>query len=170
MSRSDYMLDDPYEEDEDTLSSRYLTFHLGKEDYGIEIRYVIEIVVMQKITEVPDMPAFVRGVINLRGQVIPVMDMRLRFNMEPREYDERTCVIVVDVDGNIVGLIVDTVREVREIPPENIAPAPELGKTEKSRYVAGMARVGDEVKILLDVDRLLKKEELEALEDRKQGA
>ncbi len=166
MSRSDYMLDDPYDEDEDTLSSRYLTFHLGREDYGIEIRHVIEIVGIQKITEVPDMPDFVKGVINLRGQVIPVMDVRLRFKMEPQDYDERTCVIVVDVGGSIVGLIVDTVQEVVEIPPENISPAPGLGKTEKSRYIMGMARVGEEVKILLDMGTLLRKEEVDALEDR----
>ncbi len=165
MSRTDYTLDDQYD-DEDTLSSRYLTFHLGNEDYGIEIRYVIEIVGMQKITEVPDMPDFVKGVINLRGQVIPVMDVRLRFNMEPRDYDERTCVIVVDLGGSVAGLIVDKVQEVCEIPPDNVSPAPQLGKTRKSRYILGMARVGKDVKILLDMDKLLRKEEVEALEDR----
>ncbi|MGL6193770.1 MAG: chemotaxis protein CheW, partial [Thermoguttaceae bacterium] len=108
-------------ENEDTLKNMYLTFRLGNEDYGIEIRYVTEIVGMQKITEVPDMPPFVKGVVNLRGQVIPVLDMRLRFNMESRNYDERTCIIVVNINGAQVGLVVDTVNEVRNIDDELIS-------------------------------------------------
>jgi purine-binding chemotaxis protein CheW len=160
MTEVDFM--DDYD-DEDTLSSRYLTFHLGDEVYGFEIRYVIEIIGIQKITEVPDMPDFVKGVINLRGQVIPVMDVRLRFHLEPRAYDERTCVIVVNIDGSTVGLIVDTVEEVREILPDNISPAPQLAKTEKSRYILGMGKVGEDVKILLDVGKLLHEEEIVAL-------
>ncbi|WP_045218367.1 chemotaxis protein CheW [Desulfonatronum thioautotrophicum] len=165
MSQTDLMEDDLYDEDEDTLSSRYLTFRLGDEDFGIEIRYVTEIVGVQKITEVPDMPDFVKGVINLRGQVIPVMDVRLRFNMAPRDYDERTCVIVVDINGSVVGLIVDTVQEVREILPDNVSPPPKLGRSEKARYILGMGKVGDEVKILLDVGRLLREDEIAALRD-----
>lgn len=157
--------DDHLDENEDTLSNRYLTFHLGSEDYGVEIRYVTEIVGVQKITEVPDMPEFMRGVINLRGQVIPVIDVRLRFKMPPRDYDERTCVIVVNVDGGIFGLIVDTVQEVREILPENVSPPPRLARSEKSRYILGMGKVGEDVKILLDVGRLLREEELAALEE-----
>ncbi len=165
MNQTELMEDDLYDEDEDTLSSRYLTFHLGAEDYGIEIRYVTEIVGVQKITEVPDMPEFVKGVINLRGQVIPIMDVRLRFNLPPRDYDERTCVIVVNIEGSVVGLIVDTVQEVREIRPENVSPAPKLGRSEKVRYILGMGKVGDEVKILLDVGKLLREEEIVALQD-----
>lgn len=157
--------DDHPDENEDTLSHRYLTFHLGNEDYGVEIRYVTEIVGVQKITEVPDMPDFVRGVINLRGQVIPVLDVRLRFRMPLRDYDERTCVIVVNVSGGIFGLIVDTVEEVRQIPPENVSPPPNLARSEKSRYILGMGKVGDEVKILLDVGKLLREDELAALGD-----
>lgn len=166
MSQTDLMEDELYDEDEDTLSSRYLTFHLGDEDYGIEIRYVTEIVGVQKITEVPDMPDFVKGVINLRGQVIPVMDVRLRFSMPARDYDERTCVIVVDINGGVVGLIVDTVQEVREILPENVSPPPTLSRSEKARYILGMGKVGEEVKILLDVGKLLREEEMSALRDR----
>jgi len=166
MSKDDFIQDDLYdEEDEDTLSNRYLAFHLGGEDYGIEIRYVTEIVGVQKITEVPDMPEFVKGVVNLRGQVIPVMDMRLRFHMEPRAYDERTCVVVVNLDGMFVGLIVDTVQEVREIPEESVSPPPQLSKSEKSRYILGMGKVGDEVKILLNLCKLLREEELASLQE-----
>ncbi|MHC4886759.1 MAG: chemotaxis protein CheW [Planctomycetota bacterium] len=112
------------EDDEDTQENRFLTFRLGDEDYGIEIRHVIEIVGIQKITDVPDMPDFVKGVINLRGQVIPVMDVRLRFHMDPRDYDERTCVIVVQLETATVGLVVDTVQEVREIMEARWRPVP----------------------------------------------
>ncbi|GAB6058842.1 chemotaxis protein CheW [Desulfonatronum parangueonense] len=154
---------DTMDENEDTLSHRYLTFHIGHEDYGIEIRYVTEIVGLQKITEVPDMPEFVRGVINLRGQVIPVLDIRLRFKMPPRDYDERTCVIVVNINGSVFGLIVDTVQEVREIPPGSVSPPPSLAPTANSRYILGMGKVGETVKILLDVSRLLRDDELAAM-------
>jgi purine-binding chemotaxis protein CheW len=151
------------EDDEDTQKDKYLTFHLGDEDYGIEIRHVLEIVGIQRITEVPDMPGFVRGVINLRGQVIPVIDVRLRFGMEAREYDDRTCTIVVMINETQVGLIVDTVSEVRDIPEENVSAPPEIGRGQASQYIMGMAKVGDEVKILLDVQRLLFEEELAQL-------
>ncbi|WP_045217173.1 chemotaxis protein CheW [Desulfonatronovibrio magnus] len=165
MNKTDLMEDEVYGEHEDTLSSRYLTFCLGDEDYGIEICYVTEIVVVQKITEVPDMPEFVKGVINLRGQVIPVMDVRLRFNMPAREYDERTCVIVVDINSSVVGLIVDTVQEVREILPENVSPPPLLSQSEKTRYILGMGKVGEDVNILLDVGKLLRDDEIAALQN-----
>lgn len=160
----DLLDDDLYDgEDEDTQKDRYLTFRLGDEVYGIEIAYVIEIVGIQKITEVPDMPGFVKGVINLRGQVIPVMDVRLRFNMEPRDYDERTCVVVVKLEETSVGLVVDTVQEVREIPEENVSPPPKVATSSGGRYILGMGKVGDEVKILLDVNKLLFEEELQQL-------
>lgn len=165
MSADDLIRDEAYDEDEDTLSNKYLTFCLGKEDYGIEIKYVTEIVVVQKITEVPDMPGYVQGVINLRGQVIPVMDIRLRFNMEFREYDERTCVIVVNLEDMYVGLIVDTVQEVCEILPDNVSPAPSLGNSEKNRYILGMGKIGPDVKILLDVNLLIQEDELVMLEE-----
>ena len=154
------LLDD---EDEDTQRDRYLTFRLGKEDYGIEIAHVTEIVGIQKITEVPDMPGFVKGVINLRGQVIPVIDVRVRFGMEPREYDDRTCVIVVKVRETSIGLIVDTVSEVREIPADNVSPPPKASTGTSGRYILGLGKVGDEVKILLDVQKLLFEDELAGL-------
>ncbi|MDR1962177.1 MAG: chemotaxis protein CheW [Planctomycetaceae bacterium] len=150
-------------ENEDTLKNMYLTFRLGKEDYGIEIRYVTEIVGMQKITEVPDMPVFVKGVVNLRGQVIPVLDMRLRFNMEPRNYDERTCIIVVNIGGSQVGLVVDTVNEVRNIDDDQISPPPKTAGADSARYIQGMGKVGEEVIILLEGQRLLYENETAAL-------
>lgn len=156
----DDFLDD---EDGDSQKDKYLTFHLGNEDYGLDIRYVIEIVGIQKITEVPDMPKFVKGVINLRGQVIPVMDVRTRFNMEPRDYDDRTCVIVVRINETSIGLVVDTVNEVADIPEQHVSPPPQVSKGAGSRFIKGMGKIGDDVKILLNVDKLLYEEELERL-------
>ncbi len=150
-------------ENEDTLKNMYLTFRLGKEDYGIEIRYVTEIVGMQKITEVPDMPVFVKGVVNLRGQVIPVLDMRLRFNMESRDYDERTCIIVVNIGGSQVGLVVDTVNEVRNIDDDQISPPPKTAGADSAQYIQGMGKVGEEVIILLEGQRLLRDADVAAL-------
>ncbi|MBW2128923.1 MAG: purine-binding chemotaxis protein CheW [Deltaproteobacteria bacterium] len=143
------------DEDEDTQKDKFLTFQVGKEDYGIEIRHVTEIIGIQKITAVPDMPEFVKGVINLRGKVIPVLDMRKRFVLEEREYDERTCIVVVNVSGGAVGLVVDSVNEVADIPQEQIEPAPEINEDNKNLMVQGLGKVGEEVKILLDVDRLI---------------
>ncbi len=152
------------EEDEDSQAGMFLIFHLGEEDYGLEIRYVIDIVGMQKITEVPDMPDFVKGVINLRGQVIPVMDVRVRFHMKPRAYDDRTCVIVVKIDDTSVGLIVDTVSEVHDIPEDQISPPPKVARGSSSRYIMGMGKVGEDVKILLDANKLLFDEEIAELQ------
>jgi purine-binding chemotaxis protein CheW len=147
-------------ENEDTQKDKYLTFHLAGEDYGIEIRHVIEIIGIQAITEVPDMPTFIRGVINLRGKVIPVMDVRARFNIEDRAYDDRTCIIVVNVDDTEVGLVVDEVSEVADIPVKNVEPPPRTGKSAGSRCIQGMGKIDDEVKILLDVQELLFDEQM----------
>lgn len=139
---------------EDTQKNKYLTFHLAGEDYGVEIAYVTEIIGIQKITEVPDKPAYVKGVINLRGQVIPVMDVRLRFNLSARQYDERTCIIVVRVDTVSIGLVVDEVNEVVDIPEtqvEKLTPAKHGG----NRFIEGMGKLESGVKILLDLRQLL---------------
>ncbi|MDH5543084.1 MAG: chemotaxis protein CheW [Nitrospinota bacterium] len=157
----DMVLDDIFDEDEDTQKDMYLTFQIQEEVYGIEIRYVTEIIGLQKITAVPDMPDFIKGMINLRGKVIPVMDVRTRFSLPFREYDNRSCIIVVNMSDNSAGLIVDRVREVVNIPESEIEPAPRMQKQRKSMYVQGMGKVGDEVKILLDVNKLLEEEELE---------
>jgi len=152
-----------FEKDEDTLANMYLTFHLGGEDYGIEIRYVTEIVGMQKITEVPDMPGFVKGVVNLRGQVIPVMDVRIRFGMNSKEYDERTCIVVVKIGEAQIGLVVDTVNEVRTIPEKEISAPPKVANNDSATYNQGMGKVGDDVVILLDGGSLIGEAELETV-------
>ncbi len=150
--------------EEDTLQGKYLTFQLGEEDFGLEIRYVTEIIGVQSITQVPDMPEFIRGVINLRGKVIPVMDVRTRFHLPARAYDERTCIVVVDVSGSSMGLVVDEVNEVSDIANDQIEPPPRVVKGQASRYIQGMGKIGDAVKILLNVDKLLYEEELAQLE------
>ena len=153
------------EMDEDTLKGRYLTFSLGDESYGIEVRYVTEIVGMQKITEIPELPDYVKGIINLRGKIIPVIDVRLRFRKEPKEYNDRTCVIVIDIRDLSIGLIVDTVSEVISIPDEDIVEPPEMNKGFSNRYIENIGKVGNEVKLLLDCEKLLTEDELGSLNE-----
>lgn len=157
--------DDEYddEDDEDTQKDKFLTFNIKTEDYGIDIRHVTEIIGIQKITEVPDVPEFIKGVINLRGKVIPVMDVRCRFKLQPKEYDDRTCIIVVNINETTVGLVVDRVSEVVNIPENQIEPPPTVGKKGANCYIKGIGKIGDEVQILLDVNRLLYDEELEKI-------
>jgi purine-binding chemotaxis protein CheW len=138
---------------EDTLHGKFLVFKVGNEDFGIEIRHVIEIVGIQKINEVPDLPGYMKGVINLRGRVIPVMDIRTRFCMPDRDYDERTCIIVVQVEGETSGLIIDQVKEVTEIADDQIE-LPPSRSAQAGQYVKGIGKVNDQVKILLDVQSL----------------
>ncbi len=150
-------------DDEDTQKDKYLTFHLAGEDYGIEIQYVIEIIGIQNITDVPDMPAFIRGVINLRGKVVPIMDVRARFDIEDRAYDDRTCIIVVNIDTTEVGLVVDEVSEVADIPESQVEPAPRTNKNTELSYIQGMGKINNDVKILLDVHKLLFSGEMQEL-------
>ncbi|MEE9555596.1 MAG: chemotaxis protein CheW [candidate division Zixibacteria bacterium] len=151
------------EELEDTQEGKFLTFSLGNEEYGIAIRNVTEIIGIQNVTDLPDMPDYIKGVINLRGKVIPVLDVRLRFELKEREYDERTCIIVVSINEMAVGLIVDSVSEVIDIPAADIEPSPKVRKGESSRYIEGLGKVNDEVKILLDIQNMLFDAELEKI-------
>ena len=157
------LADDHYDQDDNTQKDRYLTFHLASEDFGLEIRFVTEIVGIQKITKIPDLPEFVRGVINLRGKLIPVMDVRLRFNLPPREFDNRTCIIVVEIKDSSVGLVVDEVREVLSIPAAQVEPPPTTSKGRGNRYIKGIGKTDEEVKILLDAQQLLLEEDLELI-------
>jgi purine-binding chemotaxis protein CheW len=149
--------------EEDTLKDKYLTFVIDKESYAIEVRNVTEIIGIQPITEIPEVPDYVKGIINLRGSIIPVMDVRLRFKKESLEYNDRTCVIIVDISDMSVGLIVDKVSEVLTIPEENIVDPPTMSKGSNNRYIRKVGRVGDEVKLLLDCNKLLTDDELEAI-------
>lgn len=156
------------EEEEDTQKGKFLTFSIGNEMYGLEIACVTEIIGIQPITEVPELPEFIRGIINLRGKIIPVMDVRLRFRKPFREYNDRTCVIVVDIQDTTVGLIVDSVAEVLTIRDEDIVPPQEL-KAARNRYIKGIGKSGGDVKLLLDCDKLLHDNEVDCLEQLQHG-
>lgn len=153
------------EMDEDTQKGRFLTFPLGNESYGIEIMYVTEIIGIQEITEIPELPDYINGIINLRGKIIPVMDVRLRFKKEPKEYNDRTCVIVVDIKGVALGLIVDSVSEVLSIPEEDIVVPPQMSKGYGNKYIKRIGKVGNDVKLLLDCDELLIDDDFENLKE-----
>ena len=149
------------------LAGKYLTFKLGQEEFGLEILKVQEIIKMMEITKVPRTPDFVRGVINLRGKVIPVTDLRLKFSMEALATTDKTCVIVVQVkkgEGHITtGIIVDEVSEVLDVLADQIEPAPEFGSSVDTSFILGMGKVGKRVVMLLDVDRVLSSGDLAAL-------
>lgn len=153
------------EMEEDTQKGRFLTFALGKESYGIEIKFVTEIIGIQAITEIPELPEYVKGIINLRGKIIPVMDIRLRFRKEPKEYNDRTCVIVIDIRDVSIGLIVDTVSEVITIPEQSIVEPPKMNMGFNNRYIKNIGKVGEDVKLLLDCDKLLTQDEVDGLNE-----
>lgn len=146
---------------------KYLTFSLDNEEYGIGILKIKEIIGMMPITPVPQTPEYMKGVFNLRGKVIPVVDLRLRFGMEATDYTERTCIIVVEMDGVSgtvqIGIVVDAVSEVLNIKGEEIEDTPTFGTKLNTDYILGMAKIEGGVKILLDIDRVLSAEEVAAL-------
>lgn len=145
-------------------SGKYLSFRLGGEHYGIQVLRVREIVKIQHITPVPDTPAEVRGVINLRGKVIPVVDLRLKFGMPEREYGERTCIIVVELNSSLtgpMGIIVDEVSEVLNLAEPDIQDTPDFGDGVEAPYLLGLAKVNESVKILLDINQVLIARELQ---------
>ncbi len=147
---------------------KYLTFGLGTEEYGLEILKVKEIIGIMNITTVPQTPKHVKGVINLRGKVIPVVDLRLKFGMEEMPYTERTCIIVVEIHhegGNLlVGIVVDSVSEVLNIKAGDIEDTPEFGARFQTDFILGMAKMGGGVKILLDIDQVMSAAEIGVLE------
>lgn len=154
---------------EDTQKDKYLAFELGDESYGISIEHVTEIIGIMPITEVPELPDYIRGIINLRGRIIPVMDMRLRFKKEFVAYNERTCIIVVEISNNAVGLIVDSVSEVTNIAEENIVVQPQLSSGVSNQYIQGIGKIADKVKLLLDCEKLLSTQDLTLVEELEVG-
>lgn len=147
------------EQEEDTMLGQYLTFSVGRETYGIAIRQVTEIIGIQPINALPEAPGYIKGIINLRGKIIPVIDMRLKFRKESLEYTDRTCIIVVEIDGKFAGLIVDSVAEVMSIGDENITAPPEFGRGAGSRYINGIGKVDGNIKLLLKLEELLSGED-----------
>ena len=147
---------------------KYLTFSLADEEYGIGITKIKEIIGLMPITSIPQVPGYVKGVINLRGKVIPIIDLRLKFGLDEVEATEKTCIIVVEVDTSKgesrIGLVVDSVSEVMNIKEDDIESAPAFGADLDTKYILGMAKIENGVKILLDIDRVLTSDEIESLE------
>jgi len=147
---------------------KYLTFSLAGEEYGIGILKVKEIIGLMAITTVPQTPSYVKGVINLRGKVIPVVDLRLKFGMEPMEYTDRTCIVVVEIRGAertvLMGIVVDSVSEVLNIKGSEIEDTPNFGSKLNTAFILGMAKANGSVKILLDIDRVFREEDLNMVE------
>ena len=147
---------------------KFLTFSMADEEYGIGILKIKEIIGMMPITTVPQTPEFVKGVINLRGKVIPVIDLRLRFGMDAIDYTERTCIIVVEIDGSAgtvqIGIVVDAVSEVLNVNAEDVEETPTFGTKLNTDYILGMAKMEGGVKILLDIDQVLSEGEIDLLE------
>ncbi|HMA64062.1 MAG: chemotaxis protein CheW [Fibrobacterota bacterium] len=148
----------------DKLAGKYLTFKLAMEEYGLEILKVQEIIQMQAVTRVPRTPDYVRGVINLRGKVIPVVDLRKKFFLDQCIDTEKTCIIVVQISNNddvvVMGIIIDEVKEVLDIKATDIEETPSFGSNINTEFILGMGKVGGSVKILLDIDKILSTTEL----------
>lgn len=157
------MLETVHQDETNAQHGKYLTFLLGKEAFGIEIRYVTEIVGIQEINDLPEAPDYVKGIINLRGKIIPVIDMRLRFKKEAVPYTDRTCIIVIDIMDTAVGLIVDRVVEVVIISDEFIVPPPDFRTGFQNRYIKGIGKSDENIRLLLDCERLFRDEEIETL-------
>lgn len=143
---------------------KYLTFFLAGEEYGIEILKVHEIIGMLPITRVPRTPAFILGVVNLRGRVIPTIDLRLKFGMEPGEATRETCIVVVQAVGTQIGVVVDRVSEVLDVPEEEIEDVPGFGADVDTSCILGVAKTGGRVRLLLDIDRVLSTQNVLALD------
>jgi len=137
---------------------KYLTFALGNEEFGLEILQVREIIGLMQITSIPNMPVFMKGVINLRGKIIPVIDLRLKFHMKEVQYTSETCIIVMNVQEELVGIIVDKVCEVVDIQMSNIEPPPHLGSSVHVDFITGIGKIGEKVKILLNIEKVLTEE------------
>ena len=152
----------------DARAGKYLTFLIGKEEFGVAVLKVREIMGILDITVVPQTPAYLKGVINLRGKAIPVVDLRLKFGLSSIDYTQRTCIIVVQLQGAsgslLMGIVVDEVSEVLTLTSSDIEDTPDFGANVETRYILGMAKVKDKVKILLDINEVLTTREIERLE------
>ena len=149
--------------EDEIQKEQYMTFKCSDEIYGISIKYVNEIIGLSQITKVPETQDYLIGLINLRGKIIPVIDVRIRFGKEPLEYNDRTCVIVIDVKSTVIGLIVDAIDEVAAFAENEITPPPSVSDLaiQAKKYVFGIGRVNGEVKLLLDPDKLINDQEPE---------
>jgi len=147
--------------DEDTLKNKYLTFYTEHQLFGIPIADVIQIVGMQEITIVPEFPNYAKGVINLRGTIIPIIDVRLRLKKEEKKYDDRTCIIVTNINDSYIGFIVDSVDEVAKINEDNISDPPKMGLDYVNTYITGIAKLKNNIVLLINLKKMLSEKEIE---------
>lgn len=148
-----------------TASSEFLTFTLGSEEYGIDILKVQEIRGYDAVTTIANTPAFIKGVINLRGAIVPIVDLRIRFNLGGVEYNQFTVVIILNLGQRVVGIVVDSVSDVLALAPEQIRPAPELSAALDTRYLTGLGTVGERMLILVDIEKLMDSNEMALKEE-----
>ncbi|GEN23663.1 chemotaxis protein CheW [Halomonas cupida] len=153
----------------DLNQSQFLIFSLGDEEYAIDILKVQEIRGYENVTRIANAPEFIKGVTNLRGVIVPIVDLRLRFALENAEYNSQTVVIVVNVGQRVIGIVVDSVSDVMALLPEQIKPAPEFGATLSADYLSGLGSVGDRMLVLVDIERLLTSEEMALMEQVSDG-
>ena len=140
---------------EDTMANKFLVFFLDGQEYAIAIKYVVDIINVQPMTRMPNVPDFVRGITNLRGKVIPIIDVRIRFGKEPQDYNDRTCIIVVEVGDASVGMVIDQVSEVITLDDDEIAPPPSFNQSSESRFVQGIGKTEGGIKLILDCKMVL---------------
>lgn len=152
-----------YGEHEDTQIGKYLVFIIDSLTYAIDIKYVKEIIGVQTITAIPEAPEYIKGVINLRGKIFPVMDLRLRLGKESIDYNDRTCVIIMNCCGVDLALIVDTVSEIASIPKENISEPPSIARSHADTFVEAIGKIDDRVILIIDSDKLLKEDTITEL-------
>ena len=143
----------------------FLTFTLGAEEYGVDILKVQEIRGYDTVTRIPDTPAFIKGVINLRGTIVPVVDMRLKFKLAQADYNEFTVMIILNIAGRVVGMVVDSVSDVMQLGPEQICPAPEFGGAVSTRFVTGIGTLDQRMLILVDIEKLMSSQEMALMND-----
>ena len=148
----------------ESTGSEFLAFTLGKEEYGIDILKVQEIRGYEPVTRIANAPAFIKGVVNLRGTIIPVVDMRIKFNLGTPTYDQFTVVIILNIAGRVVGMVVDSVSDVMTLQPEQIKPAPEVGTVFDSDYLIGLGTLGERMLILVDIDKLMSSSDMGLIE------
>lgn len=153
------------EDEEDVTTEKYLTFLIDSQTYAVEISNVKEIISIQEVTAMPDFPKFIKGIINVRGVIIPVIDMRYRFKKPEKEYDERSSIVITIINELLIGLIVDSVDEVLDVEIADISPSPKLSADSSAKYVSSIAKIGKKIVLILDTNRLLNSDELLGIAD-----
>jgi len=149
-------------EEEDIMKNKYLTCFIEEQVYGISIVDVVQITGMQEITEIPEFPYYAKGVINLRGTIVPIIDLRLRLKKEGAQYDERTCIIITNIEGLYIGFIVDSVNDVTNIFEDDISAPPQMGNGYVNTYITGIAKLNNEIVVLIDLKKVLNEKEIES--------